>query len=65
MSNLGIGIIGCGNIATAYLELAQLFSSIEVRALADINHAAAVQKSEEFMAAQKELKRSLGQGILM
>tara|TARA_B100001057_G_scaffold190157_1_gene190938 strand:- start:256 stop:1386 length:1131 start_codon:yes stop_codon:yes gene_type:complete len=48
MSNLGIGIIGCGNISTAYLELIPLFRGIEVRAVADINNSAAVQKAEEF-----------------
>ena len=44
MSNLGVGIIGCGDISTAYLELAQLFSGIQIRALDDINDAAAIQK---------------------
>ena len=41
MSKLGIGIIGCGNISTAYLTLAPLFKGIEVRAVADINPSAA------------------------
>ena len=34
MENLGIGIIGCGNISTAYLRLAPLFKGLEVRAVA-------------------------------
>ncbi|MEO9576170.1 MAG: Gfo/Idh/MocA family oxidoreductase [Tateyamaria sp.] len=34
---LGIGIIGCGNISTAYLRLAPLFKGLEVRAVADLN----------------------------
>ena len=37
MENLGIGIIGCGNISSAYLRLAPLFKGLEVRAVADIN----------------------------
>ena len=62
MSDLGVGIIGCGNISTAYLELAQLFSGIEVRALADINHVAAVQKSEEFNVRAESIEGVLGAG---
>ena len=62
MSDLGVGIIGCGNISTAYLELAQLFNGIEVRALADINHVAAVQKSEEFNVRAESIEGVLGAG---
>lgn len=45
---LGVGIIGCGNISTAYLSLAPLFRGIEVRACADINSVAAKLKAKEF-----------------
>ena len=41
MENLGIGIIGCGNISAAYLKLAPLFRGLEIRAVADLNMAAA------------------------
>ena len=41
MDRLGIGIIGCGNISTTYLGLAPLFRGLEVRAVADMNMAAA------------------------
>lgn len=34
---LGVGIIGCGNISTAYLELAPMFKGYEIVAVADIN----------------------------
>ncbi|WP_299938043.1 Gfo/Idh/MocA family oxidoreductase [uncultured Pelagimonas sp.] len=34
---LGVGIIGCGNISTAYLSLASLFKGYEIVAVADIN----------------------------
>ena len=45
---LGVGIIGCGNIAEHYLKLAPMFNGIDVRACADINHEAALARSEEF-----------------
>lgn len=48
MSNLGIGIIGCGNISTSYLRLAPLFKGLEVRAVADMNMDVARAKAEEF-----------------
>ncbi len=45
---LGVGIIGCGNISTAYLGLAPLFKGIEVRACADKDPAAAEARALEF-----------------
>ena len=48
MKKLGIGIIGCGNISTAYLKLAPLFKGLEVRAVADINMDAAKARAAEF-----------------
>lgn len=33
MSKIGVGIIGCGNISAAYLKLAPIFKSLEVRAV--------------------------------
>ena len=48
MANLGIGIIGCGNISTSYLRLAPLFKGLEVRAVADMNMAAATARAAEF-----------------
>ena len=48
MANLGIGIIGCGNISTSYLRLAPLFKGLEVRAVADVNMEAATARAEEF-----------------
>ncbi|MBL9073048.1 Gfo/Idh/MocA family oxidoreductase [Tabrizicola sp.] len=48
MANLGIGIIGCGNISTSYLRLAPLFKGLEVRAVADVNMEAAKARAEEF-----------------
>ena len=48
MANLGIGVIGCGNISAAYLRLSPLFKGLEVRAVADLNMAAATARAAEF-----------------
>ena len=48
MKKLGIGIIGCGNISTSYLRLAPLFKGLDVRAVADVNMAAATARAAEF-----------------
>ena len=48
MGRLGIGIIGCGNISTTYLKFAPLFRALEVRAVADIDAAAAEARAAEF-----------------
>jgi len=48
MANLGIGIIGAGNISTSYLKLAPLFKGLEVRSVADVNMAAAKARADEF-----------------
>lgn len=39
--DLGVGIIGCGNISSAYFSLAPLFKGIKVLACADLNRNAA------------------------
>ena len=48
MTNLGVGIIGCGNISAAYLRLTPLFRGIEIRAVADAHPGV-----EQFGAQQK------------
>lgn len=48
MQNLGVGIIGCGNISAAYMRLAPMFKGIEIRACADINQEAAEARASEF-----------------
>ncbi|BCH66150.1 oxidoreductase [Agrobacterium vitis] len=47
---LNVGIIGCGNISSAYFTLAPLFKGITVVACADINMNAAELRAEEFGA---------------
>ncbi len=48
MTNLEIGIIGCGNISTSYLRLAPLFKGLEVRSVADVNMDTARARAAEF-----------------
>ena len=48
MQEFGVGIIGCGNISTAYLKLAPLFRGITVRAVADRLPEAAAARAEEY-----------------
>ncbi|TNM64893.1 Gfo/Idh/MocA family protein [Aliirhizobium smilacinae] len=45
---LGVGILGCGNISTTYFSLSPLFKGIKVLACADINPAAAEVKAKEY-----------------
>ncbi|MDI5924853.1 Gfo/Idh/MocA family protein [Rhizobium leguminosarum] len=45
---LGVGIIGCGNISTTYFSLAPLFKGLKVLACADINAQAAEARAEEY-----------------
>lgn len=60
MANLGIGIIGCGNISTSYLRLAPLFKGLEVRAVADVNPEAAKARAAEFGVAAQSVEDLLG-----
>ena len=43
---LGVGIIGCGNISTTYFSLSPLFKGLKVLACADINMNAAELRAE-------------------
>lgn len=46
--DLGVGIIGCGNISAAYLSLSAMFKGYQIVAVADINMENAVARAEEF-----------------
>jgi len=48
MKTYGVGIMGAGNISSAYLRLAPLFRGLEVRGVADIVPEAAQRRSAEF-----------------
>src|SRR6056300_1322786 len=45
---LGVGVIGCGNISSAYFRLSKLFQAIEVKACADLNMEIAQAQAKEF-----------------
>jgi predicted dehydrogenase len=61
MRKVGIGLIGCGNISTAYLKAAQRFPILDVRAVADMRSEAAEKRGAEFgvpgMRVDQLLKR--------
>ncbi len=46
--HLNVGIIGCGNISAAYMDLSSLFRNIEVVACADMDIKAAQARASEF-----------------
>ena len=48
MERVGIGIIGLGNISSAYLKAAKDFPILDIRAVADLNPAAAKARADEF-----------------
>lgn len=48
MDKVGIGIVGLGNISAAYLKAAQNFPVLDIRAVADMNPAAAKVRADEF-----------------
>ena len=48
MEKTGIGIIGCGNISGAYLKAMASFPILDIRGVADANHAQAEAKAAEF-----------------
>ena len=55
---LGVGIIGCGNISTDLLPLAPLFRGIEIRAVADLDPAAAETRAAEYGVAALGRRRA-------
>ena len=48
VETLGVGVIGCGNISSAYFQLSKLFQAIEVRACTDLNMGIAQAQAKEF-----------------
>ncbi|WP_319519584.1 Gfo/Idh/MocA family oxidoreductase [uncultured Martelella sp.] len=45
---LGVGILGCGNISATYFSLAPMFKGLKLQACADINPAMATVRAEEY-----------------
>lgn len=60
MKKLNVGIIGAGNISTTYLDLAPLFRTIEIKAIADINPDAARTRAEEYSIETENVEGLLG-----
>jgi predicted dehydrogenase len=48
MDKIGIGIVGLGNISAAYLKASKDFPILDIRAVADMNPAAAKVRADEF-----------------
>lgn len=48
MSDFQVGIIGCGNISSAYLQLAPLFKGYRITQIADVDEARARQQATLF-----------------
>ena len=48
MKPVGVGVIGCGNISSAYLKAAEYFPILEIVALADAIPATAEARAKEF-----------------
>ncbi|WP_018240006.1 Gfo/Idh/MocA family protein [Ensifer sp. BR816] len=59
VKELGVGIIGCGNISTTYFKLAPLFKGIRVVACADINPAAAEARAAEYDVTAQSIEAML------
>ncbi|MFJ6323595.1 MULTISPECIES: Gfo/Idh/MocA family protein [unclassified Rhizobium] len=57
---LGVGIIGCGNISTTYFSLSPLFKGLKVLACADINMEAARARAEEYKVKAQTIDELLG-----
>lgn len=56
---LGVGIIGCGNISSTYFKLAPLFRRIRMIACADIHPAAADARAAEFDVTAQSIEALL------
>ncbi|WP_347548566.1 Gfo/Idh/MocA family oxidoreductase [Pseudalkalibacillus hwajinpoensis] len=48
MAKIRIGVIGCGNISDIYLTNLRELDSLEVVALADLNHEKAIEKAKKY-----------------
>ncbi len=48
MDKVGIGIIGCGNISSAYLKAMAFFPILDIKGVADLNEELARQRASEF-----------------
>src|SRR6478752_4541313 len=56
MRPVGIGIIGCGNISSAYLSASKHFPGLGVRAVADIDPTIAKSRGVQFGVPAKSVR---------
>lgn len=56
---LGVGIMGCGNISTTYFKLSPLFKGLKVLACADLNEQAAEMRAEEYGVKAQSIEQML------
>lgn len=59
MDKLGIGIIGCGNISSAYLKAMASFPVLDIRGIADLNRGLAEQRAGEFNLVARGIEELL------
>jgi predicted dehydrogenase len=59
MKPVRVGVIGCGNISTAYLTAAKTFPGLEISALSDANPAAAQARGAEFGLPARSVDETL------
>ena len=55
MERVRVGVIGCGNISSAYLTAAKTFPVLEIVALADLDPAAAEARGAEFAVPARSI----------
>lgn len=56
---LGVGILGCGNISTTYFSLSPLFRGLKILACADLNRSAAELRSQEYGVVSQSVEELL------
>jgi predicted dehydrogenase len=59
VNRVGVGVIGCGNISSAYLTAAKKFPILDIRSLSDMNPGAAKAKSAEFDVPARSVDETL------
>jgi len=59
ISPINVGIIGCGNISSAYANGCKMFRALNLKACADINEEAVRAKAEEFQIAGSSVSELL------
>lgn len=62
MDTLGVGIIGCGNISSAYLRLSPMFKGLQMRAVSDMRIEAAEERAAEFGIEARSVEDLLASG---